>query len=181
MAKNINQNNELNNDIEEGYNPEVETKDIHEGMPNYVKAPQKPECWFSRVFGHHTVEYIVMSIISIILFLVIVGLNGFNNFKAYADASTSVAVINLCFSGLAYVTREGTFDSLGYGFSRLFVTLFTGHYKHKDLYEFRLAQEDRRRKSKYTWAPYLLLGLILLVVAIIVNISYNQYISQFID
>ncbi len=153
---------------------EFENDDL-EKLPNVEKAPEKEECLFKKIFFHKTLNYVVISIISIIFFILVVAIKGFDKLQSYFDASFVVCVFNFGAAGLSCTTREGVFDSLGYGFDRLFKSTFTGHYKYKDLVEFKDAKVDKRKRNKYNFAPYLVIGTIFLILSVVLYfINKNQ-------
>jgi hypothetical protein len=155
-----------------------EKKDIHEGLPNYEKSPEKEESLFKKIFFHKTLNYIVISIISIIIFVVVFLVRGYDKLQSYLDAAFVTCIFDLCMSGLSATTNQGVFDSLGYGFDRMFKSVFTGHYKYRDLIEFKDARVEKRERNKYTWAPYLVIGLIFVIITIILYFINEQQIQD---
>lgn len=154
--------------------------DNFENMPNVEKSPQAKESLFKKIFFHKKLNYIIISILSIIIFILVLAIKGFDRLQSYLDASFVVCVFNFCAAGLSCTTREGVFDSLGYGFDRLFKSLFTGRYKYKDLVEFRDARIDKRNRNKYNFAPYLVIGLIFMILTIILYFINKEQLNQMI-
>ncbi len=152
--------------------------DNFENMPNVERSPEKEECLFKKVFFHKRLNYIIISIISIIFFILVVAIKGYDRLQSYLDASFVVCVFNYGAAGLSCTTREGVFDSLGYGFDRLFKSVFTGRYKYKDLVEFKDARVDKRKRNKYNFAPYLVIGLIFMFLTIILYFINKDQINQ---
>lgn len=145
---------------------------------NVVKSPEKEESWFKKVFGHKTLNYVIISIVSIIIFVLVAALKGFDRLQSYLDASFVVCVFNYGAAGLSCTTREGVFDSLGYGFDRLFKSVFTGDYKYKDLIEFKDARVDKRKRNKYNFAPYLMIGTVFAILTIILFILNKNELNK---
>lgn len=145
---------------------------------NVVKSKEKEESWFKKVFGHKTLNYVIISIVSIVIFILVAALRGFDRLQSYLDASFVVCVFNYGAAGLSCTTREGVFDSLGYGFDRLFKSLFTGYYKYKDLIEFKDAKADKRKRNKYNFAPYLVIGTIFAILTIILFIANKNELNK---
>ncbi len=137
MSKNNNNENIDLIEEEELENDDIQN-DPHLGQPNYFPAPEKEKTKFQNMFLSNGSRYIVSIIISAIIFLLIAGTNGFQYLESYVNASFVTAIVNLAFAGLSVSNNEGTFDSLGYGFYRVFVSYRINNPKGKynDLYDF---------------------------------------------
>ncbi|MBO7401871.1 MAG: DUF3899 domain-containing protein [Lachnospiraceae bacterium] len=81
----------------------------------------------------------------------------------WMDALTVGGAVTALFGLLLLVTRLGSFDLFSYSFRR-----FSGR-TDKDFYEFREQAEEKRSKEEYTFMPYILVGLLFIVVGLVIR------------
>lgn len=73
---------------------------------------------------------------------------------------------------ISYVSNEGFFDSISYGFLTIPSLINTRkERKFKDLYEYRLSKEKIHKENKFSPLGYILSSLIFLLIALILFIA----------
>jgi len=164
-----NKDNNKNENLESEEQDNNVNKDPHYGMPNYVPAPEKEESKFHKIFFSNKGRYVVALIVSIVLFIALSLVFGFKIFQSYVDASFVVAIVDLGFAGLSVATREGTFDGLSYGFYKIFVSYRFNNPKGKynDLYDYKMVHDAKRKDNPYKFVPYIVVGLVFLIISLI--------------
>ena len=106
--------------------------------------------------------------IAVTAFCLVFFLRKLYTFTGYCDAFFISSIITLCCSGFAFVHRSGTFDVLHYGMSRLLA-----QWTHKDEKKYANAgdyhevMKEKRQSNPFPYLPYLILGSVLLVIAIV--------------
>ncbi|MCR5787329.1 MAG: DUF3899 domain-containing protein [Acholeplasmatales bacterium] len=150
---------------------ENKNKDPHLGMPNYVKAPQKEESKFHKMFLRNKKRYLIAFGVALVLWLIILALHKFDGLYNFEEATFSVGAIFLCIGGLSFTNNQGVFDSLSYGFNKIFYS-FKGKQKYSHYYDYLTAKEPAREKGKYGWTTYVVVGFTFLLAALILYIIY---------
>lgn len=112
--------------------------------------------------------------ISITAFCLVFFLRKIYTFTGYSDAFFVSGAIVLACSGFAFVHRSGTFDTLHFAMGRL-VAQWTHSTKKTfknagDYHEFSM---EKRKRNAFSYVPYLIVGSILIILAIIFMILSN--------
>ena len=118
--------------------------------------------------------YITTFVISIIIGVTIILLFYFlqgQSIVSILNGATIAFVIFLSFGGLAFVTRQGMFDSLSYGFNQLFSSMFgKDANKYNDFNTYKDDKNSKRTSSPHLYLLFLLVGLIFAIVTAILFI-----------
>ena len=117
---------------------------------------------FKKIFIHSPIRYIIALAIAIIFSLVYLIINGFNYKIFYLDAFTVAGSIDILVGLLALVTYFGAFDTFGYAFST-----FKKDRRYKDLVEYTDAKKVKRANSQFIFVPYVVVGVIFVLVGLI--------------
>lgn len=140
---------------------------------NEQNQPLEKKNFWKKLF-HSPSKYIAIAIISLIIILLVVANYGFNYLISYQNAFFITSFIWICISILSLVSRDGFFRIFSY----------SGYYiKHKFLqrpmnnyHDYYFIQEKKKDENRYSWTPYLVSGLILLVIScffmIIISLKY---------
>lgn len=91
--------------------------------------------------------------------------------KAYdglSDAFFVTGAVLFGVAGMLFITRQGTFDVLGYGVKRL-VDQFTHHDdpEYKNAGDYSLAKQEKRRGARFPYWIYLALCLLAFALGIL--------------
>ena len=87
-----------------------------------------------------------------------------------ADSFTIPAVLAVMGGAMVWLTNMGTFDMLGYAFSRAKHSFIpTGNYKHERFYDYKVRKNEKRVKG---YSFLFISGGIYFIPAIIFNILY---------
>lgn len=98
-------------------------------------------------------------------------------FRGASDGCFVSAAVLLSSAALVGITRLGTFDILAYSFYRLFESFRAGDVKKYDTYyDYRNAKAESRHHSRPSYLPFLIIGAIALVLALIFTLIFNQQI-----
>lgn len=96
--------------------------------------------------------------------LLVLYLKGFDRVLAYMEAFSVAGAISVLFGMLLWVSSAGAFTTFGYAFS-----YFRGERKHKDLYEYTMAKQEKAAKQKKVYMPFIVVGLVFLLVSFIIS------------
>ncbi len=121
-------------------------------------------------FIKQLIHLIIGSVLYVGLFLIL-----------YFYAFQSVGLIRICdcfftsgfalsgIAGLIVIGHSGIFDVVSFGFANMFSYLGpTKEKKYSDVYTYKQIKETRRNANRFIFIPYLLIGIISLVVSIII-------------
>lgn len=115
-----------------------------------------------KIFCQKPVTYIISSLIFIIISLVYLSINGFDVLINYVNALSTAGLVDIFVGGLVLVTKFGAFNTIGYGFARIF-----GNRKgYEDLYDYNERKSEIHRGS-YSFAIYFIIGGIGVLVSVI--------------
>ena len=119
--------------------------------------------FFKKVFFHSPFRYLAAFIISVVIGLTILIINGFDLFVNYVNAFSVGGAVTFLFGLLVLVESLGAFDTFGYAFSTF------RKRRHKDLYEYTVAKNEKRSLNKFVFVPYLVVGLVFFIAGMIMN------------
>ena len=125
--------------------------------------------------------YLISLVVAVGIVLLVCGISGVLTtemeqqevVRYVCDGFFVSACLFICFGALKWSTREGTFDSIGYWMSSLRNRYFNFErdWKKKESYaEYRKRKQEKKKDSAI--APYLIIGGILAVVAIVLYLVY---------
>lgn len=88
-----------------------------------------------------------------------------------SDCCAVIGVIYLAGLGLMFVGRQGTFDIFGYQFSNLIYSFKKNSpKKYRDVMHYKEVKQEYRMTHKLIWLPFLAVGVVLIVLAVIFSI-----------
>jgi hypothetical protein len=117
---------------------------------------------FKKLFLHSPVRYIVAFVISSVIALLYLIINGWNYKIYYLDAFTTGGMVTVLFGLLVLVSHFGAFDTFAYGFST-----FKRNRRYKDLVEYTDAKRIKRASNHFTFMPYVTVGLLFIIIGLI--------------
>lgn len=121
------------------------------------------------IFFHSKIRYIISLIMGLILLLVkLIIDNGFTDLFSYSNGTFIAGLFLICVGGLSVVNYFGFFD--------IFTLMVAKRDKngHKPtLYEHSQTKKEKRKKNKFVFIPYFVIGLLYLVIASILTIIYS--------
>lgn len=125
--------------------------------------------------------YIISSVVAVGIVLLVCGISGVLTtemeqqevVRYVCDGFFVSACMFICFGTLRWSSREGTFDIVGYWFSSLrgrYIN-FEKDWKKSESYDEYRQRKQEKKKDKII-APYLIIGGVLAVVAIVFYLVY---------
>lgn len=137
---------------------------------------------------HHTktriiVTWVIALVIAVGLFLPVYltseNLNlGQLDLKRLSDATFIPAALLLGMAVLVLLARAGTFDIVGYSFAAIGARFRPRELRrYKDAYDYKVQAEERRRTKGGFILPFIIVGGILMVIAIVSNIVFVAQVS----
>lgn len=116
----------------------------------------------------HPLAYVITSIISLAIGFTIFALFYFwlNKFTIIGSINgTGIAgAVLVSFFGLAWLARQGAFDTLNYGFNQAFASMFNKQAnKYNDMVEYKEQKNIRRAQSGLYYFSFLFVGLLHLI------------------
>jgi hypothetical protein len=121
---------------------------------------------FKRLFIHSLITYIIILSISILFYIAFVFILGYKYKTSYTDSCFIVSVIWISVGLLNLISKDGFFDMFQYS-GKYIVKKFT--QRQMETYQdFKDNKEAKKKKTaNYSFGPFLAIGLILLVIAIV--------------
>ena len=123
----------------------------------------------------HSISYIVGTLVALA-----VGFSLFAIFYFWFTPFTMVGAINgtgvagavlVAFFGLAWVSRQGAFDTLSYGFSQMFASMFNKQAnRYNDMVEYKEQKNISRAQSSMYYFTFLLVGFLHFIAFAILEI-----------
>lgn len=115
--------------------------------------------------------WVVVSIINLVMSLAIFFTRPLQNWAALSDATFIPSALMLGISALILISRAGTFDILSYSFVAISQRFRPREFKrYADAYDYKVQADERRAKKGGYILPYLVWGVVLLVIAIIASL-----------
>ena len=95
---------------------------------------------------------------------------------ALCNGLTLGGAIILGIGGLTWITRQGFFDFVVYGFKQLGSSMFNRHApaKYDDLPTYKQEKNQKRISSPDYWFPIVIAGTLILIAGIIATIVFNS-------
>ena len=126
----------------------------------------------------HPISYIVG-----ILVAFAIGFSMFAIFYFWLSAFTIVGAINgtgvsgavlIAVFGLAFVARQGAFDTLSYGFTQMFASMFNKEAnRYNDMVEYKEQKNVSRAQSSMYYFTFLLVGVLHFVAFAILEVIFH--------
>ena len=126
--------------------------------------------------------WVVTLVMELGLILMVCGLNGVfttsispqDTVKYVCDGFFASGILLLCFGGLMWTSKMGTFDGLGYTVQHWKESLFRNKrdwHPSEDYYDYAAKQKEKKKKK--TFNEMLIIGGASVVIAIILFIVYK--------
>ncbi len=115
----------------------------------------------SKFYG----KYIVSFILGLVLTIIYLINNGFSYYINYVNGISIAGLVILFLSLLSLVTSFGAFDFFNYSFVKVF-----NRTKYKHMNDFLEDKRIYREKNKFGFVPYVIVGLLYIIVALIMMI-----------
>lgn len=120
--------------------------------------------FFHKVFAHSWKRYLVAVLLAVAIGLLYLFLHSFEGVLFYVDAFGIGGGVTFCIGMLMLVSFLGAFDTFAYAFSTL-----QSKRQYKDLYEYNNAKEEKRKQSAWGFCPFLLVGLVFVLVSFLIR------------
>ena len=113
---------------------------------------------------HSPAHYGIAVGLNILIVILMLCSRGANFLLAYVDAFSTAGAVSVLFGLLLLVAGLGAFNIFGFAFSGI-----RGERKYKDFYEYTVAKEEKQTRQKKIYMPYIVVGLIFLVVSFLLS------------
>lgn len=117
-----------------------------------------------RIFVHSGKHYIAAVSVGLVLTLLMLWKNGFTHRIAYMDALTMAGGALILLGLLFLVARLGAFDIFAFS-----LTTLHGPRRYHTLYDYTEAKTAKRRKTEWTFVPYIAVGVLLMAVGFLIR------------
>ena len=125
-----------------------------------------------KIFFHSPFRYIIMLIICAVITLTYLFNNTFEMLY-WSNALFISGVVSLS-TGLLSLSQDlGTFDGVSYTTMRLARNILSRPQRYDNIKEYIDEKEARKDKSKITYMPYIVIGVILIIIGAIVSYIYS--------
>lgn len=115
-----------------------------------------------RLFLHSWKKYIVLSILGIVITILYLSFHSFRYLVDYISGLQLSGLVLIMCGGLSFLNYFGAYDIWTYAFSKR-----KKGEKKPTLHEHSEIKKSNRDKEKLSFGPYLLVGMILLLVSFI--------------
>jgi len=119
-----------------------------------------------KIFVHSWKHYAAACGIGLLLTFLMLLKNGFGLRIFYMDGLTVAGAVLILLGLLMLTTRLGAFDIFSFSFSTL-----RSERRYHTLYDYTEAKSQKRRKSEWTFMPYLLIGAVFLGIGLLLGIG----------
>lgn len=118
-----------------------------------------------KIIFHTPSKYITITILTLIIGIYSIYLNGFKYVKSYMDAFFITGLLWICIGILSAIAQDGFFRIFSY--SGYYIV---NKFKQKPLKNYRDYSENKEKDKdlhKWTFTPYVFCGCILFVISLI--------------
>lgn len=166
----------MEKDLNNKDNEKIEDDNVSTGKPiDEEPIVKKEPSLFRKMFLHSLVKYIVSLIIGIILVITTLSIKGFSYLVSYEDAFFIAGAVVIFIGILSLLSNYGAFDLLAYSGKYVYnMSKKRKVERYPDYVENKIAI---RKKMKYKWIPYVVVGCVFIIIAIIFMIIVNQMTS----
>lgn len=130
-------------------------------------------------FFKYMLRFLIASVISISIFLIIIFVQkddeGLITYLGISNGLLIGGVSSLVLGLFSFITNLGFFDFISYNGSRLrsLMQKYEGVNYH-GVYEYTEAKKEKRKKNRFVCIPYLIVGIVLIIAAIIYTYTAGQ-------
>ena len=126
----------------------------------------------------HPVAYIVASIISIVVSFSIFCIFYFwlrqQTIVGAIDGTGVAGAVLIAIFGLSWLARNGAFDTISYGFSQMFASMFNKQAnRYNDMVDYKEQKNISRANSAMYHFAILLIGVLYLIVFAVLEIYFH--------
>lgn len=128
----------------------------------------KKQSLFRKMFLHSPIKYIVSIIIGSLFVILTLYIQGFNYLMSYEDGFFVAGSVLICVGLLSLLSNYGAFDLLSYSGKYVF-----NMSKKKKIERYPEYVENKvliRKKLKYKWIPYIVVGILFILISIVIMI-----------
>lgn len=128
--------------------------------------------FFSSLFGRLTIRTIIAIVVALSFFFgIYYGTS--RDYKALCDAFGVGGAVVLGMGIFSWINNLGFFDFASYGFASAFSALKKDFVKpYDDLVDYKEKKAYKRKADKWNWVPYVIVGLIFIILFIVVDNVY---------
>lgn len=126
-----------------------------------------------NIFFGNIKKFLIIFLISIIIFIGIVASRGFGLIISYCDGCFITGFIMLAVGCLSALTYFGAFDTFGYSayaLGEMFRRKTSENKKYQDLIDYTEQKRLKRSNKRYSFVPYLENGVFFILAAVILLI-----------
>ena len=117
-----------------------------------------------------TKRLIIISIVSLLMALLVLIIKGFDKAINYCYAFFISVMLIVCVGWLSFVSNCGAFDIFGYSFKTIKDSLTKeGIREYQNMNEYVESKKVKRTKEKLYFLPYIIIGGIFFLMAIIIR------------
>lgn len=137
-----------------------------------VKETNPDKVTFKTIFLHSPKKYLVSLVIMVLLIISILSSKGYNLLINYCNAFFISGALFIGIGCLSILTNFGAFDVFSY--SGRYVVNRIRNVDVERYPEYSENKKEKRKKFRFNFVPYMVLGLIALIVAIILQVILGQ-------
>ena len=115
------------------------------------------------------IKYALYFLAACLLILLILSVKGFDELKDYCDAFFIGGFTFFAVGGLSFVNKQGGYDMFSYSAYYIFKSIGSAdkNRKYRDYKEYIDKKSSLRSQNKFSYLPFIFIGLILIIIAII--------------
>lgn len=133
-----------------------------------TKDINKDKITFKKIFLHSPIKYLVSLVMVALIVVLALSIKGFNYLVNYANGFFIAGALLIGVGLLSICNNLGTFDIFGY--SGKYVINRIRNVNVEDFPEYTENKKEKRKKIRFEFVPYIVVGLFSLIVAIILLI-----------
>lgn len=126
-----------------------------------------------KIIFHSPIKYLIIFILTSIICLLISFIKKFT-LIGFVDAFFISGTITFVGGLLFLLSYFGAFDTFAYSFSYIKNSYLKTNNKNNDFYNYKQTKILKRKKENFSFTPYLIIGLIFIIISIILLIIFKN-------
>lgn len=126
-----------------------------------------------KIIFHSPIKYLLIFILTSIVCLLISFIKNFT-LIGFVDAFFISGTITFVIGLLSLLSYFGAFDTFAYSFTYIKNSYSKTNNKNNDFYNYKQMKIMKRKKENFSFTPYLIVGLIFIIISIILLIIFKN-------
>ena len=126
-----------------------------------------------KIIFHSPIKYLIIFVLTSVICFVIALIKNFT-LIGFVDAFFISGTITFVIGLLSLLSYFGAFDTFAYSFTYIKNSYSKTNNKNNDFYNYKQMKIMKRKKENFSFTPYLIIGLIFIIISIILLIAFKN-------